>query len=89
MTAAFGRSYAGRGRPSRPLSRKRGLRAEASALAGRPGAYAFGMHTVELTDEELRIVREALHSYLDDFGHEEADILQLLKAILAKLPEPE
>jgi hypothetical protein len=57
--------------------------------AARPGAYAFGMHTVELTDEELRIVREALHSYLDDFGHEEADILQLLKAILAKLPEPE
>ena len=47
------------------------------------------MHTVELTDEELRIVREALHSYLNDFGHEEADILQLLKAILAKLPEPE
>jgi len=47
------------------------------------------MHTVELTDEELRIVREALHSYLDDFGHEEADILQLLKAILAKLPDPE
>jgi len=59
------------------------------ALAGRPGAYAFSMHTVELTDEELRIVREALRSYLDDFGHEEADILQLLKAILAKLPEPE
>jgi len=47
------------------------------------------MHTVELTDEELRIVREALHSYLDAFGHEEADILQLLKTILAKLPEPE
>jgi hypothetical protein len=47
------------------------------------------MHTVELSDDELRIVREALHSYLDDFGHEEADILQLLKAILAKLPESE
>jgi hypothetical protein len=46
------------------------------------------MHAVQFTDEELRIVREALHAYLDDFGHEEADILQLLKAILAKLPEP-
>ena len=47
------------------------------------------MHTIELTEEELTLVRAALHSYLDDFGHEEADILQLLKAILAKLPEPE
>ena len=55
---------------------------------GRPGTYAVDMHAVQFTDEELRIVREALHAYLDDFGHEEADILQLLKAILAKLPEP-
>ena len=47
------------------------------------------MKTIELTEEELKLVRAALHSYLDDFGHEEADILQLLKAILAKLPDPE
>ena len=47
------------------------------------------MHTIELSDEELRLLQNALHAYLDDFGHEEADILQLLKAILAKLPEPE
>jgi hypothetical protein len=44
------------------------------------------MNLIQLTDEELRIVRAALHSYLDDFGHEEADILQVVKAILAKLP---
>jgi hypothetical protein len=44
------------------------------------------MHTIELTDEELRIVQEALRSYLDDFGHEEADVLREIKAILAKLP---
>jgi hypothetical protein len=44
------------------------------------------MHTIELTDEELRIVQQALHSYLDDFGHEEADILRLIKQVLAKLP---
>jgi hypothetical protein len=44
------------------------------------------MHTIELTDEELRLVRSALTSYLEDFGHEEADILRAIKAVLAKLP---
>jgi hypothetical protein len=44
------------------------------------------MNTIELTDEELRIVQQALRSYLDDFGHEEADVLRLIKQVLAKLP---
>ncbi len=44
------------------------------------------MHTIELTEEELTLVRAAVHSYLDDFGHEEADVLRRLKEILAKLP---
>jgi hypothetical protein len=44
------------------------------------------MHTLELTEEELTLVRAALHSYLDDFGHEEADVLRSLKELLAKLP---
>jgi len=44
------------------------------------------MHTIELTDQELRILQAALHSYLDDFGHEEADILRQIKALIAKLP---
>jgi hypothetical protein len=44
------------------------------------------MHTIELTEEELTLVRAALHSYLDDFGHEEADVLRRIKEILAKLP---
>jgi hypothetical protein len=47
------------------------------------------MHTIELTDEELRILNAALHSYLDDFGHEEADVLRIAKALIAKLPRPE
>lgn len=46
------------------------------------------MNTIELTDEELRIVQAALHSYLDDFGHEEADVLRAIKALIAKLPPP-
>jgi hypothetical protein len=44
------------------------------------------MHPIELTQEELTLVRAALHSYLDDFGHEEADVLRRIKALLAKLP---
>ena len=44
------------------------------------------MHTIELTDDELRLLHEALHAYLDDFGHEEADVLRRVKALLAKLP---
>ena len=44
------------------------------------------MYTLELTEEELRIVHAALHAYLDDFGHEEADVLRAIKRILAKLP---
>jgi hypothetical protein len=46
------------------------------------------MHTLELDDEELRIVRSALVSYLEDFGHDEADVLRLVKRVIAKLPEP-
>jgi hypothetical protein len=45
-------------------------------------------HTLELTDEELRLLQAALHSYLDDFGHEEADVLRRLKDLMAKLPTP-
>ena len=47
------------------------------------------MHTIELTDEELRLVRAALHAYLEDFGHEEADVLRAVKHVLAKLPHDE
>jgi hypothetical protein len=44
------------------------------------------MHIIELTEEELRMIHAALHSYLDDFGHEEADVLRAIKALIAKLP---
>ncbi|MGH3036934.1 MAG: hypothetical protein ACRDMU_07105 [Gaiellaceae bacterium] len=47
------------------------------------------MHTIELNDEDLRLVRAALMSYLEDFGHEEADVLRAVKAIIARLPLPE
>lgn len=48
-----------------------------------------GVQIIELTDDELRIIHAALKSYLEDFGHEEADILRAVKALLAKLPSGE
>jgi len=42
--------------------------------------------TIELTDDELRLVRAALMAYRDDFGHEEADVLRAVKRVIAKLP---
>jgi hypothetical protein len=45
------------------------------------------VHTIELTDDELRLLRAALHSYLDDFGHEEADVLRRIKQLLEKIPD--
>ena len=45
------------------------------------------MHTIHLTDDELRLVQNALHAYLDDFGHEEADVLRMVKALIAKLQQ--
>ena len=44
------------------------------------------MHTIQVTDEELRLLHEALHSFLDDFGHEQTYVLRALKALIAKLP---
>jgi hypothetical protein len=46
------------------------------------------MHTIELSDQELTLLHSALHAYLDDFGHEEADVLRQLKTLIAKLPQP-
>ena len=45
-------------------------------------------HTLEVNEEELRLLRAALHSYLDDFGHEEADLLREIKELIDKLPTP-
>jgi hypothetical protein len=43
-------------------------------------------HTIEVNDDELRLLRSALHAYLDDFGHEEADLLRQIKQLIEKLP---
>jgi len=43
-------------------------------------------YRLELTPAQLKIAWMALHSYLDDFGHEEGDVLRRIKELLAKLP---
>ena len=43
------------------------------------------MKTIELTDDELRLTLSAVKTYLDDFGHDEADVLRRIKELLAKL----
>jgi hypothetical protein len=45
------------------------------------------MATIELTPDELQLAREALRAFLDDFGHDEIEVVRRVKALLAKLPE--
>jgi hypothetical protein len=43
------------------------------------------MNTVHLTDEELEIARHGMTAFLHGFGHDEADTVVLIKAVLARL----
>ena len=45
------------------------------------------MTTIELTPDEVQLARSALRAFLDDFGHEEMDVIRRIQALLAKLPE--
>jgi hypothetical protein len=46
----------------------------------------IGFH-VDLTPAELKIVHTALKSMLDDFGHDEADVVRVIHEVLDKLPD--
>lgn len=51
------------------------------------------MNTIRLTDEELQIAQHGMTAYLSSFGHDEADTVVLIRAVLARLaaaqPEPD
>jgi len=51
------------------------------------------MNTIHLTDAELEMARHGMTAYLHAFGHDEADTVVRIKAVIAKLaaaqPEPE
>jgi hypothetical protein len=49
-----------------------------------PGEIAFRL---DLTAAELKVTHTALKSLLDDFGHEEHDVLQVIHEVLKKLPD--
>jgi hypothetical protein len=43
------------------------------------------MNTIHLTDEELAMARHGMTAYLRSFGHDEADTLVIIRAVLARL----
>ena len=45
---------------------------------------AYELH---LNDDERQLLLAAVHSYLDDFGHEEADVLRRVKELHAKIQQ--
>ncbi|HEX2468560.1 MAG TPA: hypothetical protein VHJ54_10165 [Solirubrobacterales bacterium] len=51
-----------------------------------PISTPFRYH-VELTPAQLKITHTALRSLLDDFGHEEREMIQIINEVLAKLPD--
>jgi hypothetical protein len=51
-----------------------------------PDAGPFRYH-LELTPTQLKITHTALRSLLDDFGHEEQEVIAIIHEVLAKLPD--
>jgi len=45
------------------------------------------MNTIHLTDSELEMARHALQAYLVAFGHNEADTVEKIKQVIAKLAD--
>ena len=43
------------------------------------------MNTVHLTDAELALAKSAMNAYLRTFGHNEADTVDAIKHVIAKL----
>ena len=50
------------------------------------GAREFRYH-LELTPAQLKITHTALRSLLDDFGHDEPDVIRVIHEVLEKLPD--
>ena len=49
-----------------------------------PGEIAFRL---DLTAAELKLTHTALKSLLDDFGHDERTVAQVIRQVLEKLPD--
>lgn len=44
-------------------------------------------YRLELTPSELKLTHTALHSLLDDLGHDERDVMDVVRRVLDKLPD--
>ena len=44
-------------------------------------------YRLELTPAQLKITWTALYSLLDDFGHDERDVVRVIHQVLDKLPD--
>jgi hypothetical protein len=49
-----------------------------------PGEVAFRL---DLTAAELKVTHTALKSLLDDYGHDEQDVIKVIRTVLDKLPD--
>ena len=49
-------------------------------------AMPFRYH-LELTPAQLKITHTALRSLLDDFGHDEREVVEVIHEVLGKLPD--
>ncbi len=56
-------------------------------MSDESGAGAEINFHLELTPAQLKVTHTALHSLLDDYGHEEGDLLAVIHEVLAKLPD--
>jgi hypothetical protein len=54
--------------------------------ADNPQTTQFHYH-LELTPPQLKITHTALRSLLDDFGHDEPEVLRIIHEVLEKLPD--
>ena len=50
------------------------------------GPSPFKYH-LELTPAQLKLTHTALHSLLDDFGHDEPDVHRVIRQVIDKLPD--
>lgn len=53
----------------------------------RPDLETPFRYHLELSPAQLKITHTALQSMLDDFGHDEPEIVELIREVLAKLPD--
>jgi hypothetical protein len=50
----------------------------------KPGEIAYHL---DLTAAELKVTHTALHTLLDGLGHDEHDVIDVVRGILDKLPD--